>query len=103
MVVESSSWNWPPFLARRRSVAGVECGFDHDGKRCFYGLKHDLSQCFCRAHFDSRDVPDLQNENSPDPGGELQVTDHVSLLRFHHGPLQGELYALWKATAIGMS
>jgi len=62
-----------------------------------------LDRRFCRTNFDGGNVPDLQNENGPDPGGELQITDHVSILRLHHGALQSQLHALWQAIAIGMS
>jgi hypothetical protein len=62
-----------------------------------------LDQRFCRIHLDGGNVPDLQNENPPDPGGELQITDHVSILRRHHGALQSQLSVLWQAIAIGMN
>ena len=43
---------------------------DHKWKG-FYGLKYDLDQRFCRAHFDGRDVPHLQNASGQDASGEL--------------------------------
>jgi len=77
-------------------------GFESRLKRCSYGLKHDLDQRFYWTNFDGGNVPDLQNENSPGPGGELQITNHVSILRFDYSPLQSELPVLRKAIASGM-
>jgi hypothetical protein len=75
---------------------------NHDWKRCSYGLKHDLDQRFYWTNFNGGNVPDLQNENGPGPGGELQITGHVSFLRFDYSPLQSELSALRKAITISM-
>jgi hypothetical protein len=83
---------------QRRNVGSITIEM-----RCSYGLKHDLDQHLCRTHFDGGNVPDLQNEHGPDPGGELQITNHVSILRLYHGPLQSELPALRKAIARRMN
>jgi len=70
---------------------------NHDWKRCSYGFQYDLSQRFCRTHFDGGNVPALQNENGPGPGGELQIANDVSDVPCHHRPGRGQLPALREA------